>query len=418
MESPHPSQAGDSRGLSRRHLLLGGAAGVGALTAAGVDLAVQNSSRPPSSSPNATPASQAIDNNSIEPFYGVHQAGIATEPQAHASYLAFDLRPETDRGAIKRMLRILTDDAIKLTSGMAALADSEPELAHIAARLTITFGFGPELVRRVDPGALPEWLAPLPQYSQDRLEDALSHGDLLLHIGADDPITVAHAARMVVKDTRAFATLRWTQNGFLRARGSQKPGTTMRNLFGQLDGTSNPRPGTEDFERVVWSSGKPAWLVGGTSLVLRRISMDLDKWDRLDRSGREAAVGRRLDNGAPLTGVHEHDEPDFTAKDPLGFPVISDISHLRRARSDNPAERIYRRSYNYDEPPAAGHDSNAGLLFASYQANPLTQFAPIQRRLDELDLLNEWITHVGSAVFAIPPGCAKGGYVGDALFPA
>ncbi|CAO5238621.1 hypothetical protein FAGKG844_250040 [Frankia sp. AgKG'84/4] len=59
--------------------------------------------------------------------------------------------------------------------------------------------------------------------------------------------------------------------------------------------------------------------------------------------------------------------------------------------------------------------SNSGLLFASYQADVSSQFVPIQRRLEELDLLNEWITPVGSAVFALPPGCARGGFVGETL---
>ena len=31
-------------------------------------------------------------------------------------------------------------------------------------------------------------------------------------------------------------------------------------------------------------------------------------------------------------------------------------------------------------------------------------------------MLNEWTTPIGSAVYAIPPGCAEGGFVGDVLF--
>jgi dye decolorizing peroxidase len=30
-------------------------------------------------------------------------------------------------------------------------------------------------------------------------------------------------------------------------------------------------------------------------------------------------------------------------------------------------------------------------------------------------LLNQWTTPIGSAVFAIPPGCQEGGYIGDTL---
>ena len=134
-----------------------------------------------------------------------------------------------------------------------------------------------------------------------------------------------------------------------------------------------------------------------------------------DRPGREQSVGRRLDTGAPLTGEREHDEPDFAARTAAGFPVIGEFSHLRRARSDDPRERIFRRGDNYDEGPPGASVSDAGLLFASYQADVDRQFVPLQRRLDELDLLNRWTTPIGSAVFAVPPGCEEGGYVGETL---
>lgn len=52
----------------------------------------------------------------------------------------------------------------------------------------------------------------------------------------------------------------------------------------------------------------------------------------------------------------------------------------------------------------------------SYQADVTTQFVPLRQRLSDLDLLNEWITPVGSAVFAMPPGCTSSGYIGDTLF--
>ncbi len=423
MTTRHQPPADGSHRLSRRHLLLGGAAaGVGAVAAVGIDLAIQAQDTPDkphtTSGTNADPGAQPVSvfGAQTEAFFGVHQAGITTEPQTNASYLAFDLLPGTDRSGIQRMMRILSDDADRLTRGRAALADTEPELAEVAARLTITFGFGPELVRRANHAAVPEWLRPLPPYSKDALDDAVSHGDLLVHVASDDPLTASHAIRMLTKDTRAFASHRWTQTGFRRARGSEKSGTTMRNLFGQVDGTVNPVPGTADFDGVVWVSDGPKWMLGGTSLVLRRIAMNLDTWDRVDRVGRDQAVGRRMSDGSPLTGKYEHDEPDFEAKNTLGFPVISEVSHIRRARTDNPKERIYRRGYNYDDSPEAGTDSNAGLLFLSYQANPMTQFAPIQQRLDELDLLNEWISHVGSGVYAIPPGCSEGGYIGEGLF--
>ncbi|MGO2819128.1 MAG: Dyp-type peroxidase, partial [Brevibacterium aurantiacum] len=56
------------------------------------------------------------------------------------------------------------------------------------------------------------------------------------------------------------------------------------------------------------------------------------------------------------------------------------------------------------------------LLFASFQADIERQFLPIQRRLAEVDLLNEWTTPIGSTVWAIPPGIKEGEYIGQSLF--
>lgn len=436
------SDAGDDRPAStpgavrRRDLLVGGAAaaaavGAGALGALGVERAVGEG---PNARPDSAdaPAPTGADweqrgSASASGFAaeraardGAHQPGIATPPQAHAVFLTLDLAPTVDAARVRNLLRILTDDIARLAEGRAPIADQEPELAERPANLTVTVGFGRGLVDRVAPEVRPTWLDPLPAFPIDRLEDRWSGGDLLLQVCADDPITLAHAQRMLLKDLRAFTTLRSAQLGFRTARGADPRGTTTRNLFGQVDGTVNPRPDEASFAETVWISAgaSPKWLMGGTSLVLRRIRMDLETWDEVDRPGREASVGRRLDTGAPLTGQHERDEPDFEAKTPEGFSVISPVSHVRRARG---AERILRRVYNYDAavPGASGPGAavnDAGLIFASYQADPVAQFLPIQRRLAEADLLNTWTTPIGSAVFAIPPMPSPGGFIGEGLF--
>jgi len=394
---------------NRRQFLLGGAvAGLGAAAAIGGDLVLNA----PVSSPADT-TMDAVNGARTVPFHGEHQAGIDTAPQAHAQFIALDLHDSVDGPGVVRLMRILTDDAARLTQGRGALADMEAELALVPARLTVTFGFGPGLVAR-SPVAAPTWLRPLPDFSIDELRDEFSGGDLLIQIAADDSLAVAHAVRMLLKDSRSFASVRWSQKGFQRAYGSAPPGTTARNLFGQVDGTSNPQPGTDEFSRLVWASD--GWLAGGTGMVIRRIRMNLDTWDRLDRSGREEAVGRRLSNGAPLTGVDEFDAPDFTATTRLGFPVIPEFSHIRRARADDGRKRIFRRPFNYDDAPSGDSVSNSGLIFVSFQADVDAQFVPVQQRLADLDLLNQWTTPIGSAVFAVPPGCAEGGFIGETLF--
>lgn len=391
-------------GSSRRQFLLGGtAAGLAAVAAVGVDRAILAAT---------PPEPETLNGDATVPFFGEHQAGIATAAQSHAVFVALDFRPEADEAALVRLMRVLTDDAARLTQGLPALADSEGELAVAPARLTVTFGFGPGLVARTRARA-PEWLAPLPAFAIDDLRPEYGDGDLVLQIAADDTLTVAHAMRMLLKDARSFATVRWTQSGFRRAYGSVAPGTTMRNLFGQVDGTSNAQPGTSEFESIVWN--REGWMAGGTGMVVRRIHMDLDTWDELDRSGRDQAIGRRISDGAPLTGDTEFDEPDFEAKNGLGFSVIHDLAHIRRSRTGDDRERIFRRAYNYDDAPEGGQTSNSGLIFVSFQADVAAQFVPIQERLAQADLLNIWTTPIGSAVFAVPPGCAEGGYIGETL---
>ncbi|MDQ7909395.1 Dyp-type peroxidase [Phytohabitans sp. ZYX-F-186] len=397
--------------LSRRRLLAGGALTAGgAMAGAAVALA-----RDPDT-PTPAEAGPVAHGTQTVPFHGVHQAGIDTPAQAHAAFCAFDLAAGVDRAALGRLMRLLTDDAARLTQGRPALADTEPELAALPARLTVTFGFGPRFFAAAGREALrPESVAPLPAFGIDRLEQRWCGGDLLVQVCADDPLTVTHAQRMLVKDTLAFARPRWTQRGFRRGRGTQDDGVTQRNVMGQLDGTRNPALGSPEFDGAVWVDSGPSWLHGGTTLVVRRIRAEMEKWDAVDTAGKEFAVGRRLDTGAPLSGEHEHDPPDYAATNALGLTVIAEAAHIARAHVDSDRQRIFRRPYNYDEPPGPDGRPDMGLVFAAYQRDVGDQFLPIQRNLAEADLMNDWITPIGSAVFAVPPGCQAGGWIGETL---
>ena len=394
--------------LSRRRLLAA-TAGVSAV-AAGATVGLPTTAHAaPAVGPTAAP--------DIEPFHGPHQGGVATPAQTHARWLAFDLVDDVDRDGLGRLMRLLSDDAERLTAGRGALADNEPELASRPGRLTVTFGVGPGFVERAG-AAVPASLRPLPAFTVDRLLPRWSDGDLVVQVCGDDPVSLAHASRQITKDTRTFAEPRWVQRGFLPARAASTPDPvtralaptpTPRNLFGQVDGTVNPAPGP-DLDALVWVDDPQApWLRGGTYAVVRRIRMDLDTWDRVGRDGRELAIGRRLDTGAPLTGSHETDPVDLEAVDSIGLPVIPEFAHVRRARGDASGPQLLRRGYSYDD------DGDAGLVFVSFQADVDRQFVPVQRRLDELDLLNTWTTPVGSTVVAVLPGAEPGGWVGETL---
>ncbi|MDX2356041.1 Dyp-type peroxidase [Dietzia sp. PP-33] len=118
--------------------------------------------------------------------------------------MAFGLREGVRRTDLIGVLRAWTQDAARLTQGRGGLADLQHELAEGPSRLTVTIGFGPELLGKVGlSDRTPEWLQQLPDFPQiDRLEDRWSGGDLLLQICADDPLTVAHSARILSSGVR------------------------------------------------------------------------------------------------------------------------------------------------------------------------------------------------------------------------
>ncbi len=346
--------------------------------------------------------------------YGDHQSGITEPTQRFVELVALDLLPDTDADALGRLMRLWTGDVVSLMAGRPAPGDTAPELAGPNADLTVTVGWGPRVFDLPGlSGARPAGLQEIPPMRHDRLEDRWSRGDLLLVVGAHDGTSVAHAVRRLVADAAPFAALRWRQSGFWNGFGKDGSPATGRNLFGQVDGSANPSPGTEVFDETVWAS-EPGWFAGGTTLVLRRIVMDLDEWDTVTRAEQEASIGRRLPDGAPLTGGTEKDDLDLTAFED-GRPAIALRAHARLAHPQmNNGLRIFRKGLNYTADGASGR-TESGLLFLSFQADIARQFVPMQHRLDMHDALNEWTTATGSAVFAVLPGFREGGWLGDTV---
>lgn len=391
--------------FSRRNFLSGAAAtaGVGALAACS----------------NAEESVETIPAADVETrlqeatvaFDGEHQAGIATPAPANLNMVGFNFVDDMDPEKLENLLRSWTEDARELCAGRAPLGSLEPELSASPANLTITCGFGPKVFEVAGKEEdKPEWLKPIPAFDRDELDPAWGQTDIVLQVCCDDAITASHAVRHMVRSSSWYVKTAWMQQGFLNADGAKAGNQTARNLFGQVDGTVNPKDDL-DFADQVWIDEGPAWAHGGAAMVIRRIKMKLDTWEMLDRNSREQVIGRDLEKGAPLGGENEHDAPNFEATDDYGLPVIDPNSHMARARPPRGASEqvLLRRPYNYDLPPEPGSDelSNSGLLFICFQKNPDKQFTPIQRRLDDIDRLNEWIVHIGSSVYFIPPGVNK-----------
>lgn len=348
---------------------------------------------------------------------GKHQGGIETPAQAHANFIAFDVNDGTTKDDMLRWMVLLTDNITRLCSGKPALADPEPDLVLGAANLTITVGFGPELFKKLGLQAkLPTGFKAIPKFKIDQLQPEFSDGDVLIQAGADDLQILSHVTRTLLRDSSSFGEVRWIQSGFTNAVGSTKPGTTQRNLMGQVDGTDNPEFGSDNFAKQVWIDEGPSWAIGGTTMLLRRIEMNLQTWDQLGREQKEEVIGRHLDTGAPLGKKHERDAIDFEAKNENGMPLIAPFAHIRRAASQNLDERFFRRPFNYQVVDSKANELRAGLLWTAYGRDLHKQYVPVQKRLDQFDLLNKWTTPIGSALFALPRGFKPGEILAEELF--
>jgi dye decolorizing peroxidase len=399
--------------LSRRGFLAGASASAGAIVGASAGAWF--------GSDQAATAAELKAQTAVlkrkEKFTGPHQNGIEVELQTFTNFVAFDLAPGTDKAAALRWMTLLTDDIARLTQGDPTLADAQPQLALGPARLTVTVGFGPSLFSKLSlESQMPESFKDLPAFKIDALKPEFSGGDVLLHISADDPIVLSHAVRRLITDSLTFASVRWSQQGFSNAQGVVPHGVRQRNLMGQVDGTDNPAFNTDDFNNLVWIKDGPSWIQGGTIMVFRRIAMQLNTWDQLGRTEKEQVIGRTLDTGAPLGKAKETDPIDFDARDKNGLKVIPDFAHIRRAHAHAPGERFFRRPFNYEVGVSADGNPDVGLLWTAYQRNLDTQFIPVQRRLEQFDLLNKWTTPIGSAVFAIAKGVLPGQVLAAELF--
>lgn len=396
----------DRPGLSRRALLVSGTAGAAGLAVGAIG-----------ASAVAEPEVVRADGSQTVEFRGEHQAGVTLPPQSQATLVSLDLADGTDRDALRQLLARWTDDIERLMSGRPGTDDREPELAGRPARLTVTVGVGARVVEAAGRD-VPAWLGPLPPFPVDRLQEQWTGGDVMLQVCGDDTVTVSHAVRLLTAQGRDIVTVRWVQSGFHGPVGEER---LPRNLLGQVDGTINPAESDEN--TAVWIGSdsqerygpQPAWLAGGSTMVVRRIATDLDAWSTQDRAARERAIGRRLSDGRPLTGGDLMDDADLEAVGDDGAEVIDEFAHVRLARAADPSVRFLRRPYNYDDPPAPGEVSNAGLIFVTFQADVDQQFVPVQMRVAQRDRLNEFTTPIGSAVFAVLPGAESGDVLGQAL---
>jgi len=359
------------------------------------------------------------DANQAIPFYGKRQSGITTPIQRQVYFAVLDLATE-DLETIRSIFKSWTTYIARMMQGelveayksntMLPPTDTGEAVGMGTERLTITVGVSPSFLEKLNLTSkkLPE-LEDLPKFARDQLQEAFTGGDICIQACAEDAQVAFHAVRNLLRKGREHLTLKWSQTGYA-AITSQ--GSTPRNLFGFKDGTANVTS-QDDFDRVIWCD-QDNWMKNGTYLIVRRVQMHLETWDRTSLKEQENTFGRHRDSGAPLGAVDEFDPVDLELKDDKGNLVIPEDCHVRLAKEVG--EEIYRRAFSYANgiDPRTGQ-FDAGLLFISFQKDP-QQFIKVQKNLGTKDKLNEYITHVGSGLFAILPGVEEDGYLGQSLF--
>ncbi len=447
-------RAADKLSASRRGFLaatarLAAAVGAGAATSASAQTMPPNSAAPEGKRPS-------------EPFWGAHQGGLLTRAQSQTYFASFDL-VTTQRDDVAKLLQAWTSAAARMSEGQTAqpleggfkpaapgaagdaqskdddayakpdwrtqAADSGETLDLAPARLTVTFGFGGGLFLKdgKDRYGLasrrPEALVDMPHFAGDQLVEAHTGGDLSVQACADDPQVAFHAVRQLARLAEDVAQVRWAQTGFIPSGKG-----TPRNLMGFKDGTNNPSIADPmAMERFVWVGAEgPNWMRGGSYLVVRRVRIALEHWDRMQVAFQEQTVGRHKVSGAPLGGKGEFDQLDLDVTDKDGNPVIAENAHVRlAAAASNNGAQILRRPYSYNDgvnftaerwPPwRQGIEYDAGLFFLAYQRDPRTGFILIYNKMSKLDMMNQFATHVGGGLNACPRGPVQGGFIGQQL---
>ncbi|MGH3321267.1 MAG: Dyp-type peroxidase, partial [Streptosporangiaceae bacterium] len=307
-------------GLTGAGALAGAAAGAGSIT--GAELVKGQGALA-----SETSAGGAV------PFQGAHQAGIATPVQDRLHFAAFDVITHS-RERLMRLLHEWTRAAAAMTAGrpvgdgavggrpLAPPDDTGEALGLPPARLTLTIGFGPTLFEKegADRFGLrdkrPAALIDLPHFPGDNIDPARSHGDMAIQACADDPQVAVHAIRDLARIGFGVVSMRWSELGFGKTSSTTPSQQTPRNLFGFKDGTDNINGDNQTaLRRHVWvgDDDGPPWMSGGSYLVVRRIRMHIETWDRSSLREQQQVFGRTKGEGAPLGKDRERDTIDLKA---------------------------------------------------------------------------------------------------------
>jgi len=368
-----------------RRAILGGAVSVAALAACSTDSSdsrIQTSSGPVV----ATESTQTEPSQTSSAAASSTQLGIDRPqvPQAFALLTVWDLAAPT---GIPSLLRSLGRRA-------ARLVDSGQSAGESPVGLSVTLGLGERAARAA---GLPEPIGTLPPFASDDLGSGPTGGDLVTLVRAEEPATVLGATddlgSLLTRGDRGRRS--WSQ---FAVRGPVSPQGVSRNVIGFHDGVVQP-VGAEELDESVWMRppGGDSVLAGATTFVVRRMVIDVERFNALSRHRQEAVIGRDKVTGAPIGGTSIDSPVDLAAKNPDGSYVLPVGAHVRRAHPAATGRPLMlRRSYSFVS------DAEQGLLFMSFQRD-LSAFVQTQYRLDAADDLMAFTRTTASGAFWVPP---------------
>lgn len=391
----------------------------------------------------------AQDPDQAEPFRGEHQGGIVTKPQHFTYFAAFDL-VTTKRDDVIKLLKAWTAAAARMAEGKTAqplenglqwavkpaattapesddayetpdpstmAADTGEVIGMSPARLTVTFGFGPGLFVKDGKDRFglasrrPEALVDMPRFVGDQMAEARTGGDISVQACAEDPQVAFHAVRQLARIAEGVAQIRWVQTGYKPIKGD-------RHLLGFSAEEKDPTMNAPEAKSVWVGNEGPEWMLDGSYVVVRRIRFALEHWDHMPLAYQEKAIGETKHVHAPVkrSNFESTDNNDVEDDSP---------SHLKIVEPG--MDSMLRRSYSYNDgvnfiaerwPPwRQGLEYDAGMFFISYQRDPRTGFIRVFDKMAKHDfILNQFWTHEGGGLFAVPRGAKNGEFVGQGLF--
>lgn len=308
-----------------------------------------------------------------------------------------------------------------------------------AADLKITFGFGASLfetedgkdrfgLKSIKPERLIRKMRKMPG---DYLVEDQCGGDVYICCASNDSQVSWHAMHQMIKTGVGYAKVKWNRIGFLSAEAPGKTDHAPRDPFGFRDGSTNDAilADEELMKKVCWiqdeDNGNSVFSNGGTYIMFRIFAGKLESWDLQTLNEQERVIGRTKLEGIPLShlddpNADEFTEPDLSATDENGTPLIDPRSHvstLRGVRNDT-GHAMVRWGWNYtDGIDEFGH-MKAGMITGGLSRDPDADFMKFLDAFRDCDL-TDYLQYTASAVFIAPHAVRQNQeYIGQDMFEA